>query len=61
MVNSLGFQELINARITLPLNFEMNEDRNLLAKIVNYRYVSVFKTHSTPRGNGNKNTREKGE
>uniref|UniRef100_A0AC34QPP3 NAD(P)-binding domain-containing protein n=1 Tax=Panagrolaimus sp. JU765 TaxID=591449 RepID=A0AC34QPP3_9BILA len=39
MVNSLPFLERINARITLPLNFEMNEDRNLLSKIVHYNQI----------------------
>jgi hypothetical protein len=31
--------ETINARITLPLNFAMNEERNLLAKLVFYRQI----------------------
>uniref|UniRef100_A0A7E4UXI8 NAD(P)-bd_dom domain-containing protein n=1 Tax=Panagrellus redivivus TaxID=6233 RepID=A0A7E4UXI8_PANRE len=39
MVNALPYLELINARITLPLSFELNEDRNLLAKIIHYNQI----------------------
>lgn len=34
-----GIKESLNARITLPLNFEIKEERNLLAKIINYKQV----------------------
>jgi 3,5-epimerase/4-reductase len=37
MFNQLSYTESINARITLPLNFELNEERNLLAKIITYK------------------------
>uniref|UniRef100_A0A914W4T7 dTDP-D-glucose 4,6-dehydratase n=1 Tax=Plectus sambesii TaxID=2011161 RepID=A0A914W4T7_9BILA len=36
MMTHFGEFEILNARITLPLNFELNEDRNLLAKIIQY-------------------------
>uniref|UniRef100_A0A1I7ZJF2 dTDP-D-glucose 4,6-dehydratase n=1 Tax=Steinernema glaseri TaxID=37863 RepID=A0A1I7ZJF2_9BILA len=31
--------EAVNARITLPLNYNLDEDRNLLAKIINYKQI----------------------
>ncbi|KAK0393163.1 hypothetical protein QR680_000082 [Steinernema hermaphroditum] len=31
--------EAINARITLPLNYNLDEDRNLLTKIINYKQI----------------------
>uniref|UniRef100_A0A9J2P7K1 dTDP-D-glucose 4,6-dehydratase n=1 Tax=Ascaris lumbricoides TaxID=6252 RepID=A0A9J2P7K1_ASCLU len=34
-----GIKECLNARITLPLNFALDEERNLLAKIVNYKQI----------------------
>ena len=37
MLNHLTLTEAINARITLPLNYELQEDRNLLSKIITYR------------------------
>lgn len=37
MINVCDWPELINARITLPLNFELHEDRNLLTKILKYK------------------------
>ncbi|VDN08304.1 unnamed protein product [Thelazia callipaeda] len=34
-----GTKECLNARITLPLNFNLDEERNLLAKILKYRQI----------------------
>uniref|UniRef100_A0A914ZLJ4 dTDP-D-glucose 4,6-dehydratase n=2 Tax=Parascaris univalens TaxID=6257 RepID=A0A914ZLJ4_PARUN len=34
-----GIKECLNARITLPLNFTLDEERNLLAKIVKYKQI----------------------
>uniref|UniRef100_A0A914CKH4 dTDP-D-glucose 4,6-dehydratase n=1 Tax=Acrobeloides nanus TaxID=290746 RepID=A0A914CKH4_9BILA len=39
MVDQLPYLELINARITLPLNFQTHEKRNLLTKILEYRQI----------------------
>ncbi|CAD5216591.1 unnamed protein product [Bursaphelenchus okinawaensis] len=39
MINSFYWPELINARITLPINFELNDDRNLLSKILTYKQI----------------------
>uniref|UniRef100_A0A915E174 NAD(P)-binding domain-containing protein n=1 Tax=Ditylenchus dipsaci TaxID=166011 RepID=A0A915E174_9BILA len=39
MMNQLGHMESINARITLPLNYALDEDRNLLTKIITYRQI----------------------
>ncbi len=39
MINQLDYAEAINARITLPLNFALGEERNLLAKIITYRWT----------------------
>ncbi|KAE9550213.1 hypothetical protein FO519_006580 [Halicephalobus sp. NKZ332] len=39
MINSLPILESVNARITLPINFQLDEERNLLAKIINYRQI----------------------
>ena len=39
MINSLPFLESVNARITLPLNFSLTEERNLLSKIINYNQI----------------------
>ncbi|KAI6183680.1 NAD(P)-bd-dom domain-containing protein [Aphelenchoides bicaudatus] len=39
MVNACDWPELINARITLPLNFELDEERNLLTKILKYNQI----------------------
>ncbi|KAI1727535.1 GDP-mannose 4,6 dehydratase domain-containing protein [Ditylenchus destructor] len=39
MLNQLEYPEVLNARITLPLNFALDEDRNLLAKIITYRKI----------------------
>lgn len=37
MINEFDWPELINARITLPVNFELDEERNLLTKILKYK------------------------
>ncbi|VDK48034.1 unnamed protein product [Anisakis simplex] len=37
-----GIKECLNARITLPLNFALNEERNLLTKIIKYKFVLLF-------------------
>ncbi|VDM46266.1 unnamed protein product [Toxocara canis] len=34
-----GIKECLNARITLPLNFAIHEERNLLAKILKYKQI----------------------
>ncbi|VDK69168.1 unnamed protein product [Litomosoides sigmodontis] len=34
-----GLKECLNARITLPLNFCLNEERNLLTKILGYKQI----------------------
>uniref|UniRef100_A0A0N5C646 dTDP-D-glucose 4,6-dehydratase n=1 Tax=Strongyloides papillosus TaxID=174720 RepID=A0A0N5C646_STREA len=39
MVGSYKNSEIINARITLPLNFKLDEDRNLLSKIIKYNQI----------------------
>ncbi|KAL7076076.1 hypothetical protein ACQ4LE_004365 [Meloidogyne hapla] len=39
MVKRLKYQDCLNARITLPLNFDMKSDRNLLSKIKKYRKI----------------------
>uniref|UniRef100_A0A914HRY9 NAD(P)-binding domain-containing protein n=1 Tax=Globodera rostochiensis TaxID=31243 RepID=A0A914HRY9_GLORO len=39
MLNRLAFAETINARITLPLNYALDEERNLLAKITKYKQI----------------------
>ncbi|KAI6217546.1 NAD(P)-bd-dom domain-containing protein [Aphelenchoides besseyi] len=39
MINALDWPELINARITLPLTFELDEERNLLTKILKYNQI----------------------
>ncbi|CEF60842.1 dTDP-D-glucose 4,6-dehydratase [Strongyloides ratti] len=39
MIGSFKNSEIINARITLPLNFNLNEDRNLLSKIIKYNQI----------------------
>ncbi|KAL3120693.1 hypothetical protein niasHT_007985 [Heterodera trifolii] len=39
MLNRLAFDEVINARITLPLNYALDEERNLLAKITKYKQI----------------------
>ncbi|CAD5222176.1 unnamed protein product [Bursaphelenchus xylophilus] len=39
MINSFYWPELINARITLPINFELSDERNLLSKILGYKQI----------------------
>ncbi|CAK5084661.1 unnamed protein product [Meloidogyne enterolobii] len=39
MIQRLNYQECLNARITLPLNFDLESDRNLLSKIIKYRQI----------------------
>uniref|UniRef100_A0A0N5A393 dTDP-D-glucose 4,6-dehydratase n=1 Tax=Parastrongyloides trichosuri TaxID=131310 RepID=A0A0N5A393_PARTI len=39
MISSYENSEIINARITLPLNYNMDEDRNLLTKITKYNQI----------------------
>ncbi|CAK5107858.1 unnamed protein product [Meloidogyne enterolobii] len=39
MIQRLNYQECLNARITLPLNFDLENDRNLLSKIIKYRQI----------------------
>ncbi|KAH7714183.1 NAD dependent epimerase/dehydratase [Aphelenchoides avenae] len=39
MVRQLATHESINARITLPVNFELSEERNLLTKIIGYKNI----------------------
>ncbi|VDN86548.1 unnamed protein product [Brugia pahangi] len=34
-----GIKECLNARITLPLNFCLDEERNLLTKILGYKQI----------------------
>ncbi|KAL3994427.1 NAD dependent epimerase/dehydratase family protein [Acanthocheilonema viteae] len=34
-----GIKECLNARITLPLNFRLDEERNLLTKILEYKQI----------------------
>lgn len=41
-INLLNVPECVNARITLPLNYELNEERNLLAKILFYKYFNIL-------------------
>jgi hypothetical protein len=42
MLNALAQNECVNARITLPLNYELGEERNLLSKIITYKWGQFF-------------------
>ncbi|KAF7633520.1 Rhamnose biosynthetic enzyme 1 [Meloidogyne graminicola] len=39
MIKRLNFQDCLNARITLPLNFDLQSERNLLTKIIKYKQI----------------------
>ncbi|KAI6218155.1 NAD(P)-bd-dom domain-containing protein [Aphelenchoides fujianensis] len=39
MANALDWPESLNARITLPLNFRLDDERNLLTKLLKYNQI----------------------